>query len=123
MVYFLVSKFKFWDNAHLSNLISTANIHKLEHKSSCSYLLGGKNPLVGKKKKQKRVSVNYIFVRKNVSCAKYAIPSAKLIAFIDQSNIFEHSSDIWLSKNLKKHLVMYFFVLESKAYEHFTQDI
>lgn len=75
------------------------------------------------KKKQKRVSVNYIFVRKNVSCAKYAIPSAKLIAFIDQSNIFEHSSDIWLSKNLKKHLVMYFFVLESKAYEHFTQDI
>lgn len=80
MVYFLVSKFKFWDNAHLSNLISTANIHKLEHKSPCSYLLGGKNLLGGKKTTEKSDCKLY-FVRKYLNCAKYAIPSAKLIAF------------------------------------------
>lgn len=46
--------------------------------------IGWENLLGEKKKKQNRVIINYIFVCKNLSCAKYAIPSAKLIAFIDQ---------------------------------------
>ena len=36
------------------------------------------------KKIENRVIVNYIFVCKNLSWAKYVIPSAKLMAFIDQ---------------------------------------
>ena len=102
MLYFSVSKFKIWNNANLSNLICTANIHKLEHKSLCCYLL--EKSTRWEKKSKNRVIVNYIFVCKNLGCAKYATPSAKPIAFIDHKNIFEHSSDLWLSKNLKKAL-------------------
>lgn len=42
MVYFLVFKFKFWNNVYFSNLIFIVNIYKLEYKSLRSYLLGGK---------------------------------------------------------------------------------